>query len=106
MAFLNITEYASLSVGPAGLSGQVPAAPALAFQNLVNTGGNVQSAALNAQTRIVRLHADSICAYNVGIAPTAIAAGATGTSRLAANQTEYIGVPVGQGYQIAVILST
>jgi|SRR5216684_1872435 hypothetical protein len=106
MAFLYITEFAEVEIGPAGRVGQFAAQPPLAEQAIVNTGGNTQSAAFNTATRFVRLHADSICAIEFGLNPTAVAAGASGTARLAANQTEYFGVPKGQSFKVAVILST
>jgi len=106
MAFLYIAEFAEIAVGPAGRVGQMPVEPPLAEQAIVNTGGNTQSAALNAATRFVRLHADTICAFKFGTNPTAIAAGATGTQRLAAGQTEYHAVPKGSAFKVAVILST
>ena len=107
MAFLYITEFAAFALpgAPGGL-GQVAAQPPLAEQAIANTGGNTQSNAFNANTRFVRLHTDSICAIEFGTNPTAVAAGATGTARLAANQTEYFGVPKGQSFKVAVILST
>jgi hypothetical protein len=106
MAFLYITEFAELEIGPAGRAGQIAMQPPLAEQAIANGGGNTQSAAFNSKTRLVRLHTDSICAVEFGLNPTAIAAGATGTLRLAANQTEYFGVPAGQSFKVAVILST
>jgi len=106
MAFLYITEFAEVEIGPVGRVGQFAAQPPLAEQAIVNTGGNTQSAVFNTATRFVRLHADSICAIEFGLNPTAVAAGASGTARLAANQTEYFGVPKGQSFKVAVILST
>jgi hypothetical protein len=80
--------------------------PPIAEQAIVNTGASTASAAFNQKTRFVRLHTDAICAVAFGTAPTAIVAGATGTMRMAANQTEYHGVPQGQSYKVAVIAST
>ena len=106
MAFLFITEFAQLMPSPVGHLGQIAMQPPLAEQAIVNTGGNTVSAAFNAQTRLVRLHADSLCAIEFGTAPTAVASGATGTARMVAGQTEYYGVPVGQSFKVAVILTT
>lgn len=107
MAFLYITEFADFTpAGAPGGIGQIAHQPPLAEQAIVNTGGNTQSAAFQSGTRFVRLHADSICAIEFGLNPTAVAAGASGTARMAANQTEYYGVPKGQGYKVATILST
>lgn len=106
MAFLYITEFAELAIGPAGRVGQIAQQPELANQAIVNTGATTQSAAFNAKTRYVRLHTDSLCAVEFGTNPTAVAAGASGTARMAANQTEYYGVPQGQNFKVAVVLTT
>jgi hypothetical protein len=103
---LYIAEFASLAIGPAGRVGQISAEPPLAEQVVDFSGGVAASNAFNAQTRIVRLHADSICAIEFGTNPTAIAAGSTGTTRMAANQTEYYGVPLGGAYKVSAITST
>jgi len=106
MAFLYITEFAEMEIGWGGRQGQIAQQPPLAEQAIVNTGGNVQSNAFNVKTRFVRLHADTICAIEFGTNPTAIAAGATGTARMIVGQTEYYGVPQGQNFKVAVILTT
>jgi len=105
MAFLSVVEYVGLmSQGP-GL-GQVPIEPPVAKYQIVNTGASTQGPAINAKTKVVRLHADSICAVEIGANPTAVAAGATGSGRFAANQTEYRGIPAGSALIIAAVLST
>jgi len=106
MTFLYVTEFAELGIGPAGRVDQMAMQPPLAEQTVGNAGGNTQSNAFNANTRFVRLHADSICAIEFGTNPTAVAAGASGTARMAANQTEYYAVPKGAGFKVAAILST
>lgn len=108
MAFLYIAEYAELPIGPAGRIGQFALQPPLVEQAIANTAGNTQSSAFNAQTRYVRLHNDASnpVAIKFGTNPTAVAAGASGTMRMAANQTEYFAVPPNQAFKVAVILST
>jgi hypothetical protein len=106
MAFLYITEYAELALTGGGRLGQIPQEPPLAEQTVAVTGTSAQSAALNAGTRLVRLHADSIIAVSIGANPTATVAGTNSTKRMAANQTEYVGVPAGSGLKIAAIVST
>jgi hypothetical protein len=103
MAFLYIDEYAHMgqqTVGPGNISATylIP----VATQKVVNTGASTQSAALQATTKVVRLHADSICSFLAGANPTAT----TGNTRLAANQTEYFGVTPGSNLKIAAILNT
>ena len=108
MAFLYITEFAEIEIGPAGRVGQFAAQPPLAEQAIVNTGASTQSAAFTAKTRYVRLHNDASnpVAVEFGTNPIAIAAGATGTARMSVNQTEYFGVPLGQSFKVAVVLTT
>jgi hypothetical protein len=106
MAFLYVTEFAEMEIGWGGRQGQIAQQPPLAEQAIANTGASTQSAAFSAKTRYVRLHTDTVCAVEFGINPTAIAAGATGTARLGAGQTEYYGVPLGQGFKVAVTTST
>jgi hypothetical protein len=55
---------------------------------------------------MVRLETDSICCYEIGTNPTAVAIGAAMTSRLAAGQTEFIGIPPGTSFKVAAVLST
>jgi hypothetical protein len=63
------------------------------------SGVTTQSSTFAATTRLVRIHTDSICSISLGVNPTA----SVNTRRLAANQTEYFGVPVGGSYKVAVI---
>lgn len=102
MAFLYVTEYSGLMPGGPGVPG-VPGMPGayLAKQVVANAGVTTQSAAFNAATKYVRLHADSICSVNVGGANPV----ATVTDpRFAAGQTEYCAVVPGE--KLAVILNT
>lgn len=101
MASLYVTEYAKLPVGPGGTVGQMPEEPPLASQKLA-IGAEVKSSAFNAQTRAVRLHADAICSVLFGTAPTAAAT----DQRLAANQTQFHAVPMGQAFKVSVITNT
>lgn len=101
MALLDVGEYminnrANLGQGvPSGVE------PALAYQQLSISGSSVQSAAFNAGTRIVRLHADAPCRVAFGTNPTA----SVGASlRLNAGATEYFNVQ--PGHKVAVITST
>ncbi len=75
MAQLNVTEFAEMQIGPAGRTGQMPMQPPLASYGVANAGGNTQSAAFNAKTRFVRLHADTVCCIEFGLNPTAVAIG-------------------------------
>jgi len=102
MAILFITEYAQEPIGPAGRVGQMQQEAPVAEQTVAIGAGSVQSAAFNAKTRFVRLHADVVCSVEFGTNPTATAT----TGRMAANQTEFRGVPVGQSFKVAAITNT
>ena len=106
MARLNIAEFAEMQIGPAGRMGQMPMQSPIATQGITNTGGSTQSAAFNAATRFVRLETDTICCIQFGTNPTAVAIGASMTTRMAAGQTEYHAVPLAAGFKVAAILST
>jgi len=62
-------------------------------------GGSTQSAALNANTAFVRVHTDAICHVAFGTNPTS----SSSQKRLAANSTEFFGVPAGKAFRVAVI---
>lgn len=102
MAVLYITEYAEMQIGPAGRVGAMPMEPPLAEQTVAIAAGSAASVAFNVGTRFVRLHTDAICSVEFGLSPTATAT----KGRMAANQTEYRGVPLGLSYQVAVITNT
>lgn len=86
MAVFYIKEYEDVALAPGG-GIPVGIEPPIAEQVLV-IGTEVKSAAFNARTRLVRLHCDAICSFLVGSAPTA----ATTNARMAANQTEFVGL--------------
>jgi len=106
MAFLYIAEFSKFGTIKAptssgwGDSAPIAAVPPVAEQKLAIGVGSVPSAAFNAETKMVRLHADDICSIEFGSAPEAT----TDNMRMAAGQTEYFGVSPGQ--KIAVITNT
>ncbi len=87
MAILFITEYAGTS--PYTGNAQIAQEPALTSQTRTISGTSAQASALNARTRVVRLHADTDCYVLFGTNPTAITAAGT---KMIAGQTEYFGV--------------
>jgi hypothetical protein len=100
MATLYITEF--LSSTPSGVGVPVGQYPAIARQTVAIGGASVQSAQFNTKTTFVRVHTDSVCSVLVDLVtnnPTAT----TADERLAANQTEYFGIPYNSGMQLAVI---
>lgn len=97
MADLYISEYSHQARDAMG--GVLPSGqePAVTTQKVGIGGVSDQSLAFNEQTRFVRVHADVACHLKFGSNPTAAATGL----RLAANQTEFIGVK--PGHKLAVI---
>jgi len=107
MTSLYITEYARQAKDNRGQPIAAGEEPYLATQKVGNAGASTRSAVFNVKTRFIRLHADSICSYKVGVgAQTAT----TGDPRLAANQTEYFGVieeqAKGGTLEVATVLNT
>lgn len=106
MASLYITEYGGISLGANGA--QAPEEPPLAEQKLTIGASSVASAAFNAGTQLVCLHADAICSVKfgtaadvaLGINPTATAA----SRRLNADTDRYFGV--NGGMKVAVITNS
>jgi hypothetical protein len=66
--------------------------PPLVTQKLTNSATSVQSAAFNAATRMIGVHADAVVSISIGTNPTAT----TNDRRLPANTTEYFFVASGQ----------
>ena len=100
MASLYITEFAGLvRDGANGSQSALPVGtlPPLAAQKVTIGATSAQSAALNASTRLVRVHTDAICHIVAGSDPTAT----TSNARLAADTTEYFAVT--PGHKLAVI---
>jgi len=102
VAFLYVDQYTDPGVFQGAPRPVVQAPSLVATIRIANDTTNTVSAAFDDKTRIVRVHTDSICSIKFGTAPTAT----TSTTRLAANSTEYFGVPAGQSFKIAVILNT
>lgn len=103
MATLYIAEFDGITMANPGIAGQVANGAPIAEQTVSIGGTSTQSGnAFNASTRIIRVHTDAICSIALGTNPTATAS----KMRLAADQTEYFGVPPGASYKIAVISNT
>lgn len=101
MAVLYISEYTD---APVYLGQTIPVGmePAITDQTPLAVGAETKSALFNAKTTFIRVHTDAICSIAFGMAPTAT----TSNKRLAANQTEYFGVPPGGLYKLSVISNT
>jgi hypothetical protein len=101
MSKLYVAEYATISQMP-NHTGQMPLEPPLIEQVLDFSGGAQTSQAFQPTTRCVRLHCDAVCSLIISRSSNPITA-TTNNARWAANQTEYRGVPEGEGYQVSVI---
>lgn len=99
MASLYITEFALIGETSRGKV-QTPEWPAVAHQKLT-IGAETDSAAFNAATKFIRVHADAIC--SIVITASAPAA-TTSMCRMAAGQTEYFSVK--PGHYLSVITNT
>jgi hypothetical protein len=98
---LDIAEFDAIPADANGSYMAVGKMPPRVVQTPVAISGvSAQSAALAADTRFVRLHADVACRIEVGPNPIATA----NSIRMAAGQTEYFGVY--GGHKIAVISTT
>jgi hypothetical protein len=98
VAKIFITELKDMAASDSGATLQIAKLPPLAEQEVTITGSSAQSAALNAETKFVRVTSDSVAHLAFGSNPTATVGGL----RMAAGSVEYFGV-VG-GSKIAAIL--
>ena len=92
MAILYIAEFKSLAKDGDGHKVSAPRWAPLA-QTAVDYTSGEQSHTLQSGTNFVRLSTDAICHYNAGVSGTPAAT--TSMARMAADQTEFIGVPPG-----------
>jgi hypothetical protein len=100
MPKLYITEFVTRGIDPKGPN-EFPEYPPNATQ-VLDTAGTSVSASFQPTTNILRLAADGVVSFAVGLAPVAT----TSDSRMPANTVEYIDVPANQGYKISIIPNT
>lgn len=100
MANLYITEYAQIGVDSISRGVMSPQEPPLAEQ-VVSFTTSTQSAAFNADTRLVRIHTDAACHILFGANPTAT----TSKQKLIAGQTQFHAVRPDQisGLKVAAV---
>ena len=93
MAKLYITEFQRMPNNKADIGGepQMATLPSLGTQVVTYTAASVQSVAFNANTRFVRIQADTDTCIHGGTNPTAV----TTDMRLTAGVPEYFGVNPG-----------
>lgn len=89
-AKMYITEFAGAL--PLGNDASMLMVPAVVDQMVNTSASSAQSAAFNANTKVVRIHVDGIVSIKFGDNPTAL----TNNHRMAANTTEYFAVKAGQ----------
>jgi hypothetical protein len=97
MATLYVTEYG----GTAGDT-QIAREPPVASQTVSLSTTSAQSSAFNAATVFVRVHTDAVCSIAFSTNPTATQS----LRRMAADQTEYFGVPPSASFKVAGITNT
>lgn len=102
MAKLYVTEYSDVGQTVRGGTPVAAENSSTVDQTPISFSTTTQSAAFAATTVLVRIHTDSICSIAFGTNPTAT----TNNKRMAADQSEYFGVPVGLSYKVAVISNT
>ena len=99
MSIMYITEFADIGKG-IGLVGSIPVntTQAVSFSTVA------QSAALQNNTKLVRVNVDGLANIKFGTNPTAVA---STDMRMSAGSTEYFDVStvMGQGYKISAITS-
>lgn len=83
-----VSEYSAMPQ-QAGELYQIGNEPSITVQVVDYTSGAATSAAFNAGTRFIRVHVDSIASFLVSAAGTSAT---TSAARMAANQTEFLGV--------------
>lgn len=96
MATLYISEYTQNTID----SPNVAQEPSTATQTIAVGAGSVQSTVFRNDTKMVRLHTDTIACYAFGTNPTAT----TSSPRMAANQTEYF--KINPAFKVAIIAAS
>jgi hypothetical protein len=84
MAFVYISEYDRMHIGPDGRA-SIPSEPALAEQQVAIAAGSTQGVAFNVKTRYIRVSTDAVVSIKIGVNPTAV----NTQKRMPANATEY-----------------
>lgn len=102
MGKLYVTEFSDEAQTVRGAAQVAQVNATTVDQTPVTYSTTTQSAAFAATTVLVRIETDSICSIAFGTNPTAT----TSNMRLAVDQVEYFGVPVGQSYKVAAITNT
>ena len=99
MPTLYISEFTGMGLDASGRVVPAACVPPVAQQAVAFTGTSAQSAAMNAQTSLVRVQTDTACALEFGTNPTATAT----KLQLSVNSPEYFTVPVNTSLKIAAI---
>ncbi len=102
MATLYVSEFSQLVMVPNGLAAMAQQPPLQEQIIAIGSGSVALTFPFLPATKFVRLHTDAVCSVAIGAAPTATAT----KSRMAANQTEYFGVPQNSGWTVAVITNS
>lgn len=102
MPVIDVSEYRNMARDGQNSVIQTGIEPSIVNQQVAITGASVQSAFLDGATRFVRIHTDAACRIEIGVNPIAAAT----SKRMAANSSEFFGVPGGTPFKVAVITTT
>ena len=103
MSNLYITEYAEQATDQEGRPILAGKEPAIAIQKVAFTTTHGESAAFNALTTFVRLHADGIAGIVFGKSPVATT---SNSSRIGSGVTEFFGIQPGQSLKVSAVTQT
>lgn len=101
MSILYVTEFAD--VGRSFGMYQIAALPVNTDQYVSFTGTAGQSAALQNNTRVIRVSVDGIANVAFGTNPTAVAGQ---NARFSAGQTEYFFPPQGKSFKVSAVTAS
>lgn len=96
---LFLTEYRDLGRDTNSRDIAAGMEPSVAEQSIAVSGASTQSAAFNAQTSFVMVHAQEATCLKWGTNPTAV----NTNQRMAAGETRYYGIPPGKSFKVACI---
>ena len=97
---LFLTEYTSAARDTYSYAIAAGMEPSIAEQALTVSGSTTQSAAFNAMTSFVMVHAQEATCLAWGTNPTAT----TAKQRIGAGETRFYGIPPGKSFKVACIL--
>jgi hypothetical protein len=102
MATLYVTEFISQGTDFNNHEMAAPAWPSNTTKTIAVGASSASCTTFQNGTALLRLSSDTTCSYTLGATPTATTTG----PRLPANVIEYVCVPAGQNWSLAVIANS